>query len=79
LSTGIYSAFSGAVATVAGAAASLAAPAAYRVAVWCLVAGVVSVGAGLIWVREAGGNGERAIEREVIRWVLQIITRSWTA
>jgi hypothetical protein len=56
LSAAMYAACSGVVATVAGAAVSLAVPAAYRAAVWCVVAGVVSVGAGLIWVREAGGK-----------------------
>jgi hypothetical protein len=46
----IYSVCSGVLATVAGAAASLAVPATYRASVWCVVACVIAVGAGLLWV-----------------------------
>lgn len=45
----IYSACSGAIATVVGAAGSLAVAAGDRAIVWCAVAGAASVGAGLIW------------------------------
>lgn len=45
---GIYSACSGAIAMVAGAGASLMVAAADRIIAWCAVAGVASVGAGLI-------------------------------
>lgn len=48
LITFIYPACAAAIATALGALASLAATAAYRVAVWCVVAGAASLAAGLI-------------------------------
>jgi|ERR1017187_3638827 hypothetical protein len=45
----IYSAISGAVATVAGAGVSLIIPATDRVVVWCVVTCATSVVAGLAW------------------------------
>ena len=65
LVTAIYSACSGGIATVAGAAASLAAAAADRVAVWCAVAGATSIGAGLIWHSGLVRAGWRALARRL--------------
>jgi hypothetical protein len=48
----LYSACAGTAATVTGAAASLAAPAADRAVVWCVVAGLVSIGAGLTFATQ---------------------------
>jgi hypothetical protein len=45
----VYSVCAGAVATVAGAAVSLAVATTARVAVWCTVTGAVCVGAGILW------------------------------
>ncbi len=49
LDKAVYSACAGVTAMVVGAAASLAAAAAYRVAVWSAVAGAACVAAGLLW------------------------------
>jgi hypothetical protein len=45
----VYSVGAGAVATIMGAAASLAVAAADRLAVWCTVAGAACVCAGVMW------------------------------
>jgi energy-converting hydrogenase Eha subunit E len=59
----LYSACAGAAATVIGAAASLAAPAADRAVVWCVVAGVASIGAGLLFaIQRAARDTPRSLQ-----------------
>jgi hypothetical protein len=61
--TAIYSACSGLVAMVVGAAASLTAATADRVVVWIAVASVTAVGAGLTWNLGLVSSCREAISR----------------
>jgi hypothetical protein len=57
----LYPACAGAAATVTRAAASLAVPAADRAVLWCVVARLVSIGAGLVFgIQQAAQNTLRS-------------------